>query len=50
MRPKLRAALTAARAGCEVAIIDGRDADAVSTALRGEPAGTRILAATGAAR
>ena len=50
MRPKLRAALTAARAGCEVAIVDGRDADAVSTALRGEPAGTRILAATGAAR
>lgn len=50
MRPKLRAALVAARAGCEVRIVDGRDADAVSEALRGGPAGTRIVAATGAAR
>jgi acetylglutamate kinase len=50
MRPKLRAALTAARAGCEVRILDGRDAEAISAALRGEPAGTRILAATGATR
>ena len=45
MRPKLRAALVAARAGCEVQIIDGRSADAMERALRGEPAGTKVSAA-----
>lgn len=44
MRPKLRAALVAARAGCAVRIVDGRDAETVSAALRGEPSGTEILA------
>jgi len=44
MRPKLRAALHAARAGCEVRIVDGRDPDAVLAALRGEAAGTLITA------
>jgi acetylglutamate kinase len=44
MRPKLRAALRAARAGCDVRIVDGRDPDAVLAALRGEEAGTRVTA------
>jgi acetylglutamate kinase len=44
MRPKLRAALHAARAGCEVRIIDGRDPDVVLAALRGEAAGTLVTA------
>jgi len=44
MRPKLRAALTAAAAGCTVRIVDGRDPDAVLAALHGEPAGTRVTA------
>jgi acetylglutamate kinase len=43
MRPKLRAALHAARAGCEVRIVDGRDPDAVLAALRGEAAGTLVI-------
>ena len=47
MRPKLRAALIAARAGCHVRIVDGRDPEAVSAALHGDAAGTEILAATG---
>ncbi len=42
MRPKLRAALHAARAGCEVRIVDGRDPGAVLAALRGEAAGTLV--------
>ncbi len=44
MRPKLRAALHAASAGCDVRIVDGRDPDAVLAALNDEPAGTRITA------
>jgi len=44
MRPKLRAALHAAQAGCTVRIIDGRSSDAVEAALRGETAGTTITA------
>ena len=44
MRPKLRAALVAARAGCTVRIIDGRSADAVAAALGGEPVGTTVRA------
>lgn len=50
MRPKLRAALLAARAGCEVRIVDGRDLAAVGAALAGAAAGTQILAATGTPR
>lgn len=49
MRPKLRAALHAASAGCEVWIVDGRDPDAVLAVLSGEPAGTRVTAEPGAA-
>jgi acetylglutamate kinase len=45
MRPKLRAALAAARAGCEVRIVDGRSAADVERALRGEAAGTMVTAA-----
>lgn len=48
MLPKLSAAITAARAGCEVWILDGRSADAVATALGGGQVGTRITAAAGA--
>jgi acetylglutamate kinase len=44
MVPKLGAAITAARAGCEVLILDGRSADAVSAALSGEAVGTRMVA------
>ncbi|MGH2455669.1 MAG: acetylglutamate kinase [Candidatus Limnocylindria bacterium] len=44
MRPKLRAALSAARAGCTVRIIDGTSPDAMSAALRGMPTGTRVTA------
>ena len=42
MQPKLRAGLAAARAGCEVAIVDGTDPDAVRAALDGVPSGTRL--------
>ena len=45
MRPKLRAALVAARAGCQVRIVDGRSAADLERALRGEPAGTIVTAA-----
>jgi acetylglutamate kinase len=45
MRPKLRAALVAARAGCEVWIVDGRSAPDLERALRGQPAGTMVTAA-----
>jgi acetylglutamate kinase len=45
MRPKLRAALVAAAAGCEVRIVDGRSASDLERALRGEPAGTMVTAA-----
>lgn len=44
MRPKLRAALVAARAGCEVRIVDGRSGSDLGRALRGEPAGTIVAA------
>lgn len=44
MRPKLRAAIVAATAGCEVRIIDGRDAQAITAALHGEPIGTEVTA------
>jgi acetylglutamate kinase len=45
MRPKLRAAIVAARSGCEVAIVDGRNVDAIRAALAGATAGTRVVAA-----
>lgn len=45
MRPKLRAALAAAAAGCEVRIVDGRSSADLERALRGEPAGTIVTAA-----
>ena len=45
MRPKLRAALVAADAGCEVRIVDGRSASALESALSGGPAGTLVTAA-----
>lgn len=50
MRPKLRAALEAARAGCTVRILRGSDPEAISAALAGERAGTQILAAGAVAR
>lgn len=45
MRPKLRAALVAARAGCEVRIVDGRSAPDLARALEGAAAGTMVTAA-----
>ena len=45
MRPKLRAALVAARAGCEVRIVDGRSAVDLARALEGAEAGTVVTAA-----
>ena len=48
MRPKLRAAVTAARAGCQVAIVDGRSPEAVRAALDGTTTGTTVTAATAA--
>jgi acetylglutamate kinase len=42
MRPKLRAALVAAGAGCEVRIVDGRSASALAGALEGAMAGTLV--------
>ena len=48
MRPKLRAAITAARAGCAVAIVDGTDPDAVGAALDGTTTGTTVIAAAAA--
>jgi acetylglutamate kinase len=44
MRPKLRAAVTAARAGCSVRILDGRSADALERALAGDAIGTLVTA------
>ena len=44
MRPKLRAALVAAGAGCEVRIVDGRSASALAGALEGTMAGTLVTA------
>jgi acetylglutamate kinase len=48
MRPKLRAAIVAAEAGCEVQIVDGRNAAAVTAALRGELIGTQVTDTAGA--
>jgi acetylglutamate kinase len=45
MRPKLRAALVAAAAGCEVRILDGRSAGDLERAIGGAPAGTEVSAA-----
>ena len=45
MRPKLRAALVAARAGCAVRIVDGRSASGVACALEGDNVGTEVTAA-----
>jgi acetylglutamate kinase len=44
MRPKLRAALVAARDGCSVRIIDGRDAATVAEAIAGGTVGTEVTA------
>jgi acetylglutamate kinase len=44
MRPKLRAALVAAGAGCEVRIVDGRSPDDLQRALAGSAAGTLVAA------
>ena len=48
MRPKLRAAVKAARAGCALAIVDGRDPGAVGAALDGTKTGTTVTAAAAA--
>jgi acetylglutamate kinase len=48
MRPKLRAAVMAARAGCAVLIADGRDPEAVRAALDGTTTGTTVTAAAAA--
>jgi acetylglutamate kinase len=48
MVPKLRAALVAARAGCDVAIVNGTDPGAVRAALGGTPTGTTVGAASAA--
>lgn len=45
MRPKLRAALVAARAGCQVRIVDGREGADLERALSGDAAGTMVTAA-----
>lgn len=45
MRPKLRAAVVAARAGCTVRIIDGRAATGMVCALEGDNVGTEVTAA-----
>jgi acetylglutamate kinase len=42
MVPKLNAAITAATAGCEVWILDGRSPEAVAAALSGEAIGTHV--------
>lgn len=45
MRPKLRAALVAASAGCEVRIVDGRSPAVLEDALGGGASGTVVTAA-----
>jgi len=45
MRPKLRAALTAAGAGCRVLIVDGRAGPDLAQALAGRAVGTMVTAA-----
>lgn len=42
MVPKLNAAITAASAGCQVWILDGRSREAVAAALAGEAVGTHV--------
>jgi acetylglutamate kinase len=42
MRPKLRAALVAAEAGCDVRIVDGRSPSVLEEALRGGATGTVV--------
>lgn len=49
MRPKLRAAITAAEAGCEVRILDGRSANTVQAALAGAAVGTQVVKTAGVA-
>jgi acetylglutamate kinase len=49
MRPKLRAAITAAEAGCEVRILDGRSATSVRAALAGAAVGTQVMKTAGVA-
>ncbi|HEX7173490.1 MAG TPA: acetylglutamate kinase [Candidatus Limnocylindria bacterium] len=44
MRPKLRAALVAAAAGCEVRIVDGRSPADLERALQGASGGTMVTA------
>jgi len=44
MIPKLRAGVTAARAGARCYIVDGREARALRSVLDGSPSGTRITA------
>jgi acetylglutamate kinase len=44
MIPKLRAGVTAARAGARCSIVDGREAHALRDVLGGAPSGTRITA------
>jgi acetylglutamate kinase len=46
MVPKLRAALAAATAGCDVAIVNGTDPAAVRAALDGRAVGTTVTAAS----
>lgn len=48
MIPKLRAAIAAARRGCAVQIVDGRDPAAVTAALDGTTTGTTVSAAPAA--
>ena len=48
MRPKLRAAVTAARAGSAVSIVDGTNPEAVRAALEGTTTGTTVTAAAAA--
>jgi acetylglutamate kinase len=48
MRPKLRAAIAAAGAGCSVTIVDGTDPAAVRAALDGTTTGTSVTAASAA--
>ena len=47
MRPKLRAAIDAAEAGCEVHIVDGRDPEVLLGVLTGGQAGTAVTSAVG---
>lgn len=48
MVPKLEAAIGAARAGCDVWILDGRSPELLAAAIGGDPVGTHVLANVGA--